>query len=52
MKKKTLRKLRELCNEVLGEEETDKIIEETVSKNVNDLLEDTKPKTKKKKSEK
>ena len=48
MKKKMLRKLRELSNEVLGEEETNKIVEDTV----NEVLEETKPKTKKRKSDK
>jgi len=43
MKKKMLRKLREISNEVLGEEETNKIIEETVK----EVLEETKPKKKK-----
>lgn len=46
MKKRVLRKLRELSNEILGEKETDKIIEDTVKK----VLEETKPKIKKKKS--
>ena len=47
MKKKVFRKLRALANEVLGKEETDKIIKETVK----EVLEDTKeekPKRKKK----
>ena len=44
MKKAVLRKLRALANEVLGEEETDKIIKETVE----EVLEETKPKKKKK----
>lgn len=43
MKKKMLRKLRELCNEALGEEETNKIIDNTIEK----VLEETKPKKKK-----
>lgn len=32
MKKKMLRKMREICNAVIGEEETEKIIEETEPK--------------------
>ena len=50
MKKAMLRKLRAMSNEILGEEETDKIIENTVK----ELLEETAPKkkTKKKKSDK
>ena len=48
MKKKMLRKLREVCNNVIGEEETNKIIEDTVQ----EVLEETKPKTKKKKGAK
>lgn len=45
-----LRKLRTMSNEVLGEEKTNQIIEETVK----ELLEETAPKkkTKKKKSDK
>lgn len=42
MKKKMLRKLREISNEILGEKETNKIIEKTI----NEVLEDTKPKKK------
>lgn len=50
MKKAMLRRLRAMSNEVLGEEKTNEIIEETVRK----VLEETTPKkkTKKKKSEK
>lgn len=49
MKKKVLRKLRAISNEILGEEETNKIIEESVK----EVLEETKlKKTTKKKSEK
>ena len=50
MKKAILRKLRAKCNEILGEEKTNQIIEETVKK----LLEETAPKrkSKKKKSDK
>lgn len=50
MKKNKLRallKLRELCNKVLGEEETDKIIEDTI----NEVMEETKPKRKRTKKE-
>lgn len=43
MKKKTFRKLRELVEEILGEEETNEVIEETVK----EVLEETKPKKKK-----
>lgn len=42
MKKAKLRRLRELCNKILGEEKTDQIIEETAPKK----------KSKKKKSDK
>ncbi len=45
MKKKMLRKLREASNEIIGEKETNKIIENTIK----EVLEETKPKTKKKK---
>lgn len=45
MKKAMLRKLRAQAEEVLGKEETEKIINETVS----EVLKDTKPKTKTKK---
>ena len=48
MKKKMLRKLREVCEEVIGKEETEKIIKDTVK----EVLEETKPKTKKKKEDK
>lgn len=44
MKKKMLRKMREICNNVIGEEETEKIIEETIK----EVLEETKPKKKRK----
>lgn len=44
MKKTMLRRLRAKCNEILGEEKTNKIIEETVKK----FLNETDPKTKKK----
>lgn len=40
MKKKMLRALRNIANEVLGKEETDKIINEAVK----EVLEETKPK--------
>ena len=43
MKKKMLRKLREISEEVLGEEKTDKIIKKTVE----EVLKETKPKKKK-----
>lgn len=43
MKKAMLRKLRTISNEVLGEEKTNQIIDETVKK----VLDDTKPKKKK-----
>lgn len=45
MKKKMLRKLREISNDIIGEKETNKIIEDTIK----EVLEETKPKTKKKK---
>ena len=47
MKKKMLRKLRENCNELIGEEETNKIITETIE----EVLEETKPKKKTKKGD-
>ena len=48
MKKAMLRKLREISEKVLGEEETNKVIEETVK----EVLEETKPIKKKKKEDK
>lgn len=39
-----LRKLREICNDVIGEKETNKIIEDEVNK----VLEETRPKKKRK----
>lgn len=48
MKKATLRKLRQISNELIGEDETNKIIQEEIEK----LLEDTKPRPRKKKSDK
>ena len=39
-----LRKLRETCNELIGEEETNKIITETIE----EVLEETRPKKKRK----
>ncbi len=48
MKKKVLRKLREMAEEVLGKEETNKIVEESVK----EVLEETKPKKKTKKGDK
>lgn len=47
MKKKLFRELRNLANKVLGEEETNKIIDETIEKVVKEIKED-KPKKKKK----
>ena len=43
-----LRKLRENCNELIEEEETNKIITETIE----EVLEETKPKKKTKKGDK
>ena len=48
MKKAMLRKMRQISNELIGEEETNKIIQEEIEK----VLEETKPKTRKKKSDK
>ena len=48
MKKKMLRKLRETCNDLIGEEETNKIITEAIE----EVLEETKPKKKIKKGDK
>ena len=48
MKKKMLRKLRETCNELIGEKETNKI----KTKKKEEVLEETKPKKKKKKGDK
>lgn len=48
MKKKMLRRLREKCNELIGEEETNKIIIETIE----EVLEETKPKKKTQKGDK
>ena len=45
MKKALFRKLRQMSERVLGEEKT-------IDKEINKLLEETKPKTKKKKSDK
>lgn len=47
VKLKALLKLREIANQVLGEEETEKIINETVK----EVLEETKPKRKRAKKE-
>lgn len=44
MKKAMLRKLRQISNELIGEEETNKIIQKEIEK----VLEETKPKKKKK----
>lgn len=54
MKKKLFRKLRELSNEVLGKEETNKIIEETIEETVKSFkkeIEIEKPKKETKKKE-
>lgn len=48
MKKSVLRKLRQISEEVLGKEETDRIIKNTVEK----VIEETKPKKKTKKGDK
>lgn len=48
MKKAMLRKLRQISNELIGEEETNKIIQEEIEK----ILEETNPKPRKKKSDK
>jgi len=48
MKKAMLRKLRALSEELIGEEETNKIIQNEIEK----VLKEIKPKTKKKKSDK
>lgn len=48
MKKSVLRKLRQISEEVLGKEETDQIIKNTVEK----VIEETKPKKKTKKGDK
>ena len=48
MKKAMLRKIRQISNELIGEEETNKIIQEEIEK----VLEETKPKPRKKKSDK
>ena len=42
MKKKVFRKLREICNDIIGEEETNRIIENEIKK----VLKETKPKSK------
>ena len=47
MKKKVLRALRNLAEEILGKEETDKVINEAVK----EVLEETKPKRKRSKKE-
>lgn len=48
MKKAMLRKMRQVCNETIGEDETNKIIQEEIT----EVLEETKPKESKKKSDK
>ena len=45
MKKRVLRKLREISENLLGKEETEKIISETVK----EVIEETKPKRKQRK---
>lgn len=52
MKKKLFRELRALANEVLGKEETDKIIEETVKEVLEDVKEEKPKKRKKAKGDK
>ena len=47
MKKKVLRALRNLAEEILGKEETDKVINEAVK----EVLEETKPKRKRSKKD-
>ncbi len=42
MKKKVFRKIRELSNKVLGEEETNKIIDETIEKTAKEFKEEIK----------
>lgn len=48
MKKAMLRKIRQMSEEVLGEEKTNEIIKETIQK----VIKETKPKKKTKKGEK
>ena len=48
MKKRVLRKLREMAEDILGKEETNKIIEESVK----EVLEEKKPKKTTKKGDK
>lgn len=48
MKKKVFRKLRALANEILGKEETDKIIKEEVDKFLEETKSEDKPKKEKK----
>lgn len=48
MKKAMLRKIRQMSEEVLGEEKTNEIIEETIQ----EVIKETKPKKKTKKGEK
>lgn len=50
MKKAMLRKLRAISSDILGEEQTDKIIKETVDNFLNEIK--LKKKSKKKKSDK
>lgn len=51
MKKKVYRQIRELANKVLGEEETNKIIEETIKETVEEFKNDIKLDKPKKKKE-
>ena len=52
MKKKVFRKIRELSNKVLGEEETNKIIDETIEKTAKEFKEEIKIEKPKKESKK
>lgn len=47
MKKKLFRELRNLANKVLGEEETNKIIDETIKEVVEEIKEEKKTRRKK-----
>ena len=49
MKKKVFRTLRSLSEKVLGEEKTNQIIKDTIEKEINKILEETKPKRKRSK---
>lgn len=48
MKKKVFRKIREFSDKILGEEETNKIIDKTIKETVKEFKEETKTETKKK----